>query len=297
MKRLLYFIFFLFLIFLFLMHPVQCITYGESGLLLWFHKMLPTLFPFMVISGIIIRLNLDSYFPSVTAYVTLIGFLCGFPMGAFTAASMYQENKITREEAQYLIAFTNNLGPSFFLSYLLPAYHQNTSPAFLFGMYGIPLLYGLILKKTVYQNVQSISCKTTAIPCELTVAINSSVTSSITAITKLGGYMILLQTFYIVPQLFMDFLKNHFFVSPHITDFLQAYLCCALELTGGISAMTAYSPFFVMILLPLGGISCILQTGSILSEAGLPLAPYLYHKTIQTLLSVLYYAFLIALGL
>lgn len=295
MKRLLSFLFLLFLIILFLTNPSKCIAYGETGLLLWFHKMLPTLFPFMVISGIIVRLNLYSYFPSLSSYVILVGFLCGFPMGAYTAASMYQEKQISDKEAQYLISFTNNLGPAFFLSYLLPSFSVKNCLPFLLGMYGIPLLYGLLLRYTAYSSC----CFNRTLHEEsrnLSVAIDASVTSSITSITKLGGYMILLQTLYLLPELLLNLLRKVAPISPQICSFLQAFFCCALEITGGIPSMTAYSPFFVLILLPFGGISCILQTGSILSQSGLSLTPYLFHKLIQTMLCVIYYAFLSVSG-
>lgn len=295
MKRLFYFIFFLFLLFLLLRYPVACISYGKKGLLLWFYKMLPTLFPFMVITGILVRLNLTSYFPSLSIYVILMGFLCGFPLGAYTAVTMYRENQISNEEAQYLISFTNNLGPAFFLSYVLPTFHLTSILPFLIGMYGIPLFYGFILRYTKYKNCM-FSKQTQKGTGSLPVAIDSSITDSITAITKLGGYMILLETLYIVPELFTGLLNRWFPFLNSFLNFLQAFLCCSLEITGGISYMQSFSPVWTLCLLPLGGFSCLLQAGSILSQAKLPIFPYLRHKIIQTLLSVFYYAFLIFLG-
>ena len=295
MKRLLYFIFFLFLIMLFLCYPAKCISYGENGLLLWFHRMLPTLFPFMVITGVLIRLNLTAFFPSANTYVTAVGFLCGFPLGAYTAAAMYQEGQISRKEAQYLISYTNNLGPVFFLSYILPAYHISNKIPFLIGMYGIPLLYGFLLRHTIYKD-----CTFAKLPkgqsCPLAAAIDASVSNSITAITKLGGYMILMQTLYILPELFMQLLEKHLFLSPQMQRLIPSVLCCLLEITGGVSSMTVYSPLWILLLLPIGGISCILQTGSIISQTDLSLAPYLVHKLLQTILSAFYYVALIALG-
>ena len=70
------------------------------GLELWYEKMVPVLLPFMILSGTLIRMGLvnslirpvyplfEKIFrlsrPGI--YVILMGFLCGFPMGARTIA-------------------------------------------------------------------------------------------------------------------------------------------------------------------------------------------------------------------
>ena len=46
-----------------LLFPADCLSFALKGLNLWFERMIPTLFPFMVLSGIIIRMDLtDSPF-------------------------------------------------------------------------------------------------------------------------------------------------------------------------------------------------------------------------------------------
>lgn len=108
--------------------PSQCLSLSLQGLQLWFTKMIPALFPFMVLSGIIIRMNLISLFARPLTpllgklyqvrpplvYGMVIGFLCGFPMGAHTAAELYRTQKISKEEASFLLAFCNNIGPVYF---------------------------------------------------------------------------------------------------------------------------------------------------------------------------------------
>ena len=198
MKRFFSFLFFIFWAVCILTEPAACIGYARDALLLWFLKILPTLFPFMVISGVIIRMNLTSCFPSAGVYGTLVGFFCGFPMGALTACTMYEEKQITQKEAEYLCAFTNNMGPVYFCSYVLPTLGITNKLPYLAVMYGIPLLYGLFLRKTTYQ-----SCDFQKLPSgshvSLLNAIDASIQQAIASITRLGGYLILLQTLYILP--------------------------------------------------------------------------------------------------
>lgn len=56
--RLLFTVLALYLIFLLLRYPALSLEYASTGLNLWFTKMVPTLLPFMILSGIMIRMNL-----------------------------------------------------------------------------------------------------------------------------------------------------------------------------------------------------------------------------------------------
>ena len=87
-----------------LLENEKALALSLTGLNLWFEKMIPTLLPFMILSGILIRMNLSDSFARLFApllrplfglsdsclYVLVIGFLCGFPMGARVTAESLQ---------------------------------------------------------------------------------------------------------------------------------------------------------------------------------------------------------------
>ena len=166
LRQICYAIIFFALTFCILAYSELSLSYAALGLRLWFDKMVPALFPFMIISGIMIRLNLTEIFVSViyppvrqmfhitrnVCYCLLIGFLCGFPMGAKTAADLYSFRKISRWEARYLLCFVNNIGPVYFLGFVLPLLHRKMILPYLTGMYLIPLLYGLFLRYTFFRD-------------------------------------------------------------------------------------------------------------------------------------------------
>lgn len=286
-----------------LLFPSLCLFFALNGLNLWFQKMIPALFPFMVLSGIMIRMDLTDTFVTILSpvlkplfrvspaclYTIVIGFLCGFPMGANVTAQLYERGKLTRPEANYLLAFCNNIGPVYFLSFALPAIGiRHVLPA-LFGMYGLPLLYGMFLsfflqKKTQHETLPSLKSAETKKPVSFLEALDDSVLASLTSITKLGGYMILFNMLNVFPALFC---KN---------QTVKALFNCLLEITGGISAIQSRSPFLVLCLLHFGGLSCIAQTYSMIKNTDLSLKNYLFHKLMLTAVSSVYYAFFLKIS-
>ena len=148
-----------------LTHSSLSLAYAALGLELWYEKMVPVLLPFMILSGTLIRMGLvnslirpvhplfEKIFrlskPGI--YVILMGFLCGFPMGARTIADFRDRQELSVTEGQYLLSFCNNLGPVYFLGFVLPLLHRESILPYLFGMYGIPLGYGILLRYTVYR--------------------------------------------------------------------------------------------------------------------------------------------------
>ena len=121
-----------------LTHSSLSLAYAALGLNLWYEKMVPVLLPFMILSGTLIRMGMtDSLIrpvrplfgrifrlPGPGIYVILVGFLCGFPMGARTIADLRNRQELSSEEGQYLLAFCNNLGPVYFLGFVLPLLHR-----------------------------------------------------------------------------------------------------------------------------------------------------------------------------
>lgn len=281
-----------------LLFPEKSLYFACNGLNLWFQNMIPTLFPFMVLSGIMIRMNLTDSFVKLLKpilqsvfrvnsdclYAIIIGFLCGFPMGANVSAQLYERKKITYKEAEFLLAFCNNIGPVYFISFALPAMGITRHiTLFLFGMYGIPFLYGILLRYTLYRNAinPQTESKKGVLPADSFLqALDDSVMASLTSITKLGGYMIFFNLLNILPFLLI---KNRL---------LNSVISGILEITGGIRALSSSLPFLTLCLLPFGGFSCIAQTYSMIKGTGLSLKKYVIHKLILTAFSFVYYCFL-----
>ena len=296
---------------LLLSYPKESLAFSLTGLQLWFNKMIPALLPFMILSGIMIRLNLTEHFVKVLSpfltpllhislngiYAVVIGFLCGFPMGAKVIADLYSCNKISKKEASFLLSFCNNIGPVYFISFVLPTLNLQKKIPYIFGMYGLPLLYGILLRYTICRNAFSytvnlqlpvsnvkkfLSAAETPASDSLLDALDDSILSGLYSIAKLGGYMVLFNLLNLVPRAFFRPMN----VAG--TD-SGAIINCLLEITSGISRMGDNAPLIVLLLLPFGGFSCIAQTYSMIKDTDLSLRSYICHKIILTVLTAIYY--------
>ena len=301
----------LYLIFLMLRYPALSLEYASTGLTLWFTKMVPTLLPFMILSGIMIRMNLTERFVGLLhpllhriygtsrngSYTIIMGFLCGFPMGARIVGELYEQHKLSREESALLLSFCNNIGPIYFLSYVVPTLGIDRPGRPFLLMYGIPLLYGFLLMRIRpwmtrkvsscenHPEARSLQARQPG-SCSLLAAIDASVLSGLIGIARLGGYMVFFNLLNIVFQPFQ-----------HVnTNILNIYRCL-LEITSGIDCSGRSINYAILILLPFGGFSCIAQTYSMIRQTDLSLRPYLYHKAVQTAITAACYLLLYLHGL
>ena len=315
-KKTFYFILLSVLFLCMLIFPKLTVSFASKGLMLWFQTMIPTLLPFMILSSLLIQLRLHRIICRLVSpilmplfqvrsdciYCIFFGFLCGFPMGAKIVAELYTNSYISEKEAAYLLSFCNNIGPIYFISIVLLGLPTKTYLPFLLGMYGIPFFYGLVLRYTYYRNLSektisnlpfqapmsdSLTAKTGSSE-SFFLFLDNSIISSLNAITRLGGYMIIFNLCACIPYL----LCNQF-------PLLFCTFNCLLEISSGIqhTLHTSLSMLSkILIIFPslmFGGISCFAQTNSMIKDTGLSMITYTFHKIIQTFLCILYYIFLI----
>ncbi len=109
--------------------PQECLAAAKTGLALCGNVIVPSLFPFFVLSSLVVDLGLAGYLGRALepvmrplfrvngscATALALGFIGGYPVGARTAITLYRQGQCTRAEAQRLLAFCNNSGPAFIL--------------------------------------------------------------------------------------------------------------------------------------------------------------------------------------
>ena len=100
-----------------------------DGLSFSVKTIIPTLFPFFILSdiwadvfvisqnGIVSKCFQKAFHlnkVSITAFI--LGLICGFPVGVKTAAQLYKDKRITKEELSHICGFANNPSAAFVIS-------------------------------------------------------------------------------------------------------------------------------------------------------------------------------------
>lgn len=106
------------------------IEYMSAGLQLCAVTVIPSLFPFMVISGLMVSVGMGELLgrpcegvvrrlfgvSGASTCALLMGAVCGFPIGAGTVMSLLDSGSISRREAERLLCFCNNPSSAFLIN-------------------------------------------------------------------------------------------------------------------------------------------------------------------------------------
>lgn len=283
-----------------LLFPQEALTFARGGLLLWYQNLVPVLFPFMILSNLMIRTDAISVLlkwihplfrliwgTSVYgSYAILAGFLFGYPMGAKVVSDLKKQGALTELEAEYLICFVNNLSPAFLITFLVHQCLGNpklTAPT-LGILYGAPLVTSMLLapgyrSKTGLIREQKNKAPKVPVTTEL---LDACIFDGIQNITRLGAYILL-----------FSLLTGALGLLPMKNPLIQCLLYGSLEITTGIryTAGAALDPLTkylcLMVLCSFGGICALMQTLSVCPMNRQTLRRYLGAKTLSAALSVL----------
>lgn len=109
--------------------PALTAKYAYAGVRLAVFTVLPSTFPYMILSGFLLSMGLvgrgekrrgklfAGWFrlPSCAAAVVAMGLISGFPVGASMTAGLYESGQLEKEEAEALLACCNFCGPPFLI--------------------------------------------------------------------------------------------------------------------------------------------------------------------------------------
>ncbi len=276
---------------LMLIMPKAVFNGAAEGLLLWYQVVFPTLFPFMLITGLLMAtggLNLISRIFSGLfrrifrvsdngTFAVLAGFLCGYPMGAKVTADLMRSGRISFQEGCYLLSFCNNTSPVFILNFIVWKTFGREDMAFptLVILILSPMTLSFLFRKFYLKGQNFFPCpdigKKSYSRLDFS-TLDTCMMNSFESIVKVGGYIIL---FSVLITLLDELPGNHpliLAVSP------------LLEVTNGIIMLnTSIDNFFlcypaVLALTSFGGLCSVAQTQCMLQGTGIKILPYIAEK-------------------
>ena len=297
MKRKIIIFFYICLLLFLLFHPKEALTGVKNGLGLWLNIMIPTLLPFLILTGALLKtgnirklLKPSAFFwktffglSPAGAYGLILGLLCGYPMGAKLAHDLYINQQISRREGEYLLTFSCNASPAFIISYLSGILLKNKISAvqMILTFLAADLFCMLFFRFVVYRGhtVDSVcinKIKKETYQQDSTGAIlDVSIMDGFETITRLGGYILIFSLILACIRFYWPFHAQScmLFTAP-------------LELTTGLeqiadAPLTWKSRYLAsMILTSFGGFCVMAQTKSVL-ENSLSLIPYAISKCLN----------------
>lgn len=292
------FLFSLLLLIFLLIHPQEGLAAAKEGMSLWLNTMLPTLLPFIILTGLLIQTGkierlltpMEPLFRFALGtslyggYVFLLGMLCGYPMGVKLASDFYRAKKIDRREAHYLTTFCNHASPAFLLTYVGQHCLNGAMPArwLLICPLTADLICMLFFRFLVYKgHTSSLSCneKKETSAASAGGIFDVSIMNGFETITRLGGYIFLFSI--------LAGCIHYYWPFPPVYQYL---LLSFTEITSGLSLLTSSGlSASVRIVTSVaaaafGGLCVLAQTRSILSR-DLSLLPYAVSKCISSLLA------------
>lgn len=282
------------LLFLFLYKSTASSEQLFLGLRLCAETLIPTLFPYMVISEMLVHSGVAEFISPVIEKVTLklfgisgaggaaiiLGFLCGFPVGAKTTANLYEKGVITKAEAEKLMGICNLPSPPFVIFAVGEKLFGDISIGlFLYlNILAVTLILGMIKDKS------SLPCSVNAVntPQKTIFSVfTDSVSSAAGAVIKVCAYVAFFSAVIGGMTSFFD----------SASPILKAVVFSFFELTSGASACSALAERGVGLVIASAaigwsGLSVFCQISSIsqTKQGSISLRFYLSSKIISSVL-------------
>ncbi len=320
-------VFCLFCIFLVVFSKTNLLA-AKQGLTLWATTVVPSLFPFFVATELLRNTNviniLGKYLtpimrpvfgiPGEASFALIMGIISGYPVGAKIVSNFVDEGICTKEEAERMLAFTNNSGPLFIIGTVGISLFGNLKIGILLlithilSTISVGIIFNIIFhfkhnkkEKFNYNKKQNLQENNYVTLSSIGEVLAKSITSAISTCFLIGGFVVIFSVIISILN------ESHILegisslVSPIFsmlnipTELVNPFLSGIVELTNGVSlvANTQTVNAFINIvlcafLLGFGGISVLLQVFSIVSKSGLTIKPYFFGKLLQGCLAAVY---------
>ena len=297
----------------------QGMAFCRDGLRLCTGLILPSLFPFFVVSGLLSNLGFPQWFgrklepaarklfgvSGVGASALAIGLCGGYPMGAAYLAGMLHTGQINAEECSRLLAFCNNTGPAFLIGAVGGGVFGNPRlGVLLYAVHSLSaVLTGLLLRRRAADPsvLSDAASKPEAMP--FSAAFSSSVHRAVEALLGVCAFVVCF-------TVFIGLLRTNGWIDALEMLFCERFSCDRValralfsgffELGSGVSELcgqrsSALYPALASAIVGWGGLSVHFQTLSLFSADDIKSAPHTAGRLLSAVFSFFLTYILLAL--
>lgn len=299
------------------LYPAQSMDAGRQGLQLCANVIFPSLFPFFVLSSLVVELGMARYLghaleglmwplfrvSGAGASALVLGFVGGYPVGARTAIQLYEKGLLAKPEVQRLLAFCNNSGPAFILGVAgAGVFGSGTVGLLLYCVHMISSLCVGLLFRFYGRSASDRAVRRSAPQFQTTrfsAAFTNSIKSSCSSVLNICAFVVFFTVAIRLLSLcgIMDVAAHLLTTLPLPLDLTMArqLLTGLIEVSSGVTALMgegALSGRISMAAFMLGwaGLSVHCQVLSFLGDSGLSAFSYVLGKGLHGLLSALFTA-------
>ena len=276
-------------LFILIIDSKTALSGAKDGLELCLRTVIPSLFPFFVLSYLInksfigkkvsflLPINRLCGIPQGAESIFLLGFLGGYPVGAQSIDNAYSSGHLNQEDARRMLGFCSNAGPSFIFGMANVLFTSNKS---LWALWLVHVLSAFTVACILPRKRNS--------RCLLR---SNGPVSVATAVEQSAKTMCFVCAWVIVFRVIIAFLQSWFlWILP---EGVQVVMIGLLELTNGCVFMNAFpleGQRFVLcaVLLGIGGLCVAMQTVSVTKTIGIGM--YFPGKILQGIFSFFFAA-------
>ena len=264
---------------------------------LWKNNLFPYLFPFFIISDLLINLNfieiIHKYLKNImyklfkinsaSSFVFFMSIISGIPSNAKIINTMLKEDKLSEYEASKILLFTHFSNPLFILGVISSVLNTKISIIILCTHYITNIILGLILRNYHPNNFTEINIEKKN--TNILKAISTSIYNNINTLILILGVI----TFFSLITTTITININNLYIKSIISGLL--------EITNGINSINLLNidlklkATITTFILSFGGISSHIQVMSILEDTHIKYLPYfitrIFHGIISSLLTFL----------
>lgn len=313
--------FMLFLLFLLIFINSNFIAV-KNGINLWANNVLPSLFPFFFAVELLNYTNLVHFLgnylnfimyplfnlPGCAIYPFIMGLISGYPVGAQIVCDLYQSHKLTKSQAERMLALCNNSGPLFVIATVGISFFGNSKIGVaLFAIHIFSSIISGIILKYLYRNsineysisafskISSDNTNTYIHFQSLGNILRTSIQKSIKNVLIVGGFITVFSVIISIIQTSNILLPICTLISKTVgipNNILNAFIIGLIEFTNGLNMLSKIhikniSLIFALssALIGFGGFSVFLQVMGIASADHLNMKKYLVGKILQGIFS------------
>lgn len=258
---------------------------AAEALQLCIRTAVPSLFPFFVLSGLLVpyssRLRIPwlgklLHLPNGWESIFLLGCLGGYPVGTQCVAQGYQSGKLEPSQARRMLGFCTNCGPSFIFGIVGSAFSNLWSP--------LAILSIGITSAAVVGAFWPGSAETeTATPVMKEITLPQAVQQAIRSMASVCAWIIL-------GRVALAFLSK--WLLWRLPAAGMVFVTGTIELTNGCLSLSGCSGegirfIIACAMVSFGGLCVVMQVASLCANAGLDSKAYLPQKALQSTIAAI----------